>query len=74
MTDKDRKIIEDAERDEIPIFVLTAKDNISLETILSYFNECIKVCEVGHVDGIFKRLKEFAQWQTSNQDKVKLPD
>lgn len=33
MTEKDKKIIEDSEREGIPIFVLTAKDKFTLDTL-----------------------------------------
>jgi hypothetical protein len=75
MTPKDKKIIEDAERLGIPIFVLTAKDMCSTNTIGDYYKRCFKVeCSKEHLNGIIHRKKEFDLWQLQNQGKVKLPD
>ena len=74
MTDKDKKIIEDAEREGIPIFVLTAKDAISLEVLSYYFDKCGRACNINHVEAVGDRLFEFSEWQVNNKDKVKLPD
>jgi hypothetical protein len=75
MTPKDKKIIEDSERDGIPIFVLTAKDKASLNTITFYENECRKLkCEGKHINGIILRENEFEDWQSEHPFQVKLPD
>ena len=74
MTKKDKKIIEDSERDGIPIFVLTAKDRNSLETLKKYLNICIDTSPNKHVNGIVDRLFEFSDWQIENRDIVKYPD
>jgi hypothetical protein len=41
MTKKDEKIIKDAEAQGIPIFVLTAKDLLSVNTIKNYRTDCV---------------------------------
>lgn len=75
MTDKDKKILEDAEKDNIPVFVFTAKDSQSLEAIIYYADCCYdEECPSEHILGIIKRIEEFKDWQTANPDKVKLPD
>jgi hypothetical protein len=75
MKAKDKKIIEDAERDGIPIFVLTAKDKVSLETLYDYEENCRRMgCDAKHINGIILRANEFEDWQIDNHDKVKLPD
>ena len=74
MTAKDKKIIEDSERDGIPIFVLTAKDANSITPLYSYFGKCMDKCENAHSRGILNRIVEFMQWQNEHPDKVKLPD
>lgn len=72
---KDKKIIEDAKRDGIPIFVLTAKDQLSTDAILDYEVKCIIAkCSPEHIDAIHKRVYEFEAWQRENPEKVKLPD
>jgi hypothetical protein len=75
MTTKDKKIIEDSERDGIPIFVLTAKDRLSPDTIRDYFTLChASHCNIDHLKNILDRTKEFENWQKGNTNKVKLPD
>jgi hypothetical protein len=75
MEPKDKKIIAEAERDNIPIFVLVAKDELSLLSIQSYLGMCIHSgCKQDHINAIRQRIKEFEDWQIKNPDKVKLPD
>lgn len=74
MTAKDKKIIDDAEKQGIPIFVLTAKDKVSLDTIIAYRSACAEICSNKHNIGIKARIDEFAEWQELNSDKVKIPD
>jgi hypothetical protein len=75
MTLKDKKIIEDGETKGIPIFVLTAKDQISL-SILDYYRALCRSeeCPQTHISEIGERIDEFKKWQKNNPDKVKLPD
>lgn len=75
MTEKDKKIIEDAEKEGIPIFVFTAKDVVSSTTLAYYWNRCISAgCKPEHTKAILDRVNEFKEWQRNNQNKVKLPD
>lgn len=75
MNKKDQKTINDSEREGIPIFVLTAKDKLSLKAIKEYFTVCSEEsCASEHLIGINDRIEEFKWWQENNPDKVKLPD
>ena len=75
MTAKDKKIIEDSEAQGIPIFVLTAKDFISVSTICAYLDFCrAEQCPSEHISEIVARIHDFRDWQKDNPDKVKLPD
>ena len=75
MNKKDQKIIADAEREGIPIFVLTAKDKLSAEALQQYWSACdLESCNPGHIIGVQQRINEFEAWQRANMDKVKLPD
>lgn len=75
MTPKDKKIIEDSERDGIPIFVLTAKDYHSVEAIAGYFKDCVHGgCNFSHLQGVVERFNEFKKWQIDNIKLVKTPD
>lgn len=73
MTEKDKKIIEDAERENIPIFVFTAKDVLSFNMLVIYRDAC-EACSKEHCQQIEERIDEFYLWQKNNPDKVKLPD
>jgi PHP family Zn ribbon phosphoesterase len=75
MTPKDTKIIADAEKTGTPIFVLTAKDQESLKTLMDYSWNCQKAgCDPSHIDGIANRIKEFSEWQRTHANNVKRPD
>jgi hypothetical protein len=70
---KDDKIIKDAKENNIPIFVLTAKDKNSTDTLYNYHTNCGD-CSAEHLQAIVTRIEEFEEWQGFNPDKVKLPD
>lgn len=74
MTDKDKKIIEAAEREGIPIFVLIAKDKIALKALIEYRDSCGVTCSDEHYQAIEKRIDEFTKWESNNQSKMKIPD
>jgi len=75
MTDKDKKIIADAKKNGTPIFVLTAKDSMSIRTMYNYMFHCEdNGCDAEHINGVNKRIKEFAAWKGQNPDKVHTPD
>lgn len=75
MSKKDKKIIENSERESFPIFVLSAKDVCSLDAMRSYYNSCIEQrCSVDHLNAIVERIAEFEAYQEQNCDNVKIPD
>jgi hypothetical protein len=75
MTKKDKQLIEDAEKNGTPIFVLSAKDKFSVMVLYEYLSLCkISVCSPEHVGGVQDRIIEFNEWQNSNNKKVKRPD
>lgn len=85
MTERDAKIIKDSEEQGIPIFVLTAKDKLSLEAIIYYCDMCEFILETSNIntepneadlfiDNLGTRIEEFKAWQLANPSKVKLPD
>jgi hypothetical protein len=74
MTEKDKKIIEDAEREGTPIFVFTAKDSKALEQIVRYRDDCANDCSNEYFQGIEKRIDAIYQWQCKHPEKIKIPD
>lgn len=58
-----------------PVFVLRAQDAISLSAIAAYMHSAALVIDseeqYEELESIYKRFRE---WQSKNQDKVKLPD
>jgi len=75
MNAKDKKIIEDAERENIPIFVFTAKDKYSPAAIREYYQNCVGGgTSQEHRKGIIDRHNEFTEWQDKHKHKVKIPD
>lgn len=75
MSEKDQKILKDAKKDNIPIFVFTAKDKLSVIILSNYLQQCaMNNCPQEHVKEIAERINEFMDWQVENMDKVELPD
>jgi hypothetical protein len=61
---KDQKIIQDAEQNKTPIFVLVAKDINSTAAIEYYKYLCQQSgCNKNHLDAISGRIFEFQEWQ-----------
>lgn len=75
MTKRDAKIIKDAEEQNIPIFVITAKDELA-PYVLDYYSDAAKYghCSEEFIKGVEARLHEFVIWRQTNSEKVKLPD
>lgn len=68
-------VLKKAREQNIPVFVLVAKDKCSVKAISSYCYECFKEgCAEHHIFEIDETYKKFKDWQRSNPDKVKLPD
>jgi hypothetical protein len=74
MKKKDKQIIKDAEINEIPIFVLTAKDRNTLKCLEKYIMTCLKTSPSTHTNSVIDRYDEFLNWQIEHPDKVKYPD
>jgi len=75
MTDRDKKIIADCEAQGIPMFVLTAKDELSTSIIDLYAQDAEDAgCTPEFVKGVTERVTEFEEWQAANPTMVKLPD
>lgn len=75
MAPKDKKIIEDSEREGFPIFVLSARDMISISIIQHYRSLCkAEECGIDHINEISLRIDEFREWQHTHKEQVKLPD
>jgi hypothetical protein len=75
MTLKDKKIIYDSERRRIPIFVITAKDKVSVEAIKAYKVLCDTFgCDRDFTDSVENKISDFEDWQKCHPDQVKLPD
>lgn len=75
MIPKDKKIIEDAERIGIPIFVLTAKDLLTVDTLDYYLLHCEAAkCNPKHIQGVKDRIKEFESFQNKSSHLTHFPD
>lgn len=75
MNKKDQKIIKDSEERDIPIFVLTAKDALSVDLLSAYRWSCETAgCSPEHLKGIDDRIDEFTEWQHNHLGEIKLPD
>lgn len=58
-----------------PVFVIRAKDNMSIPGLRGYVSACIAAgTSSEHLENIDKSIGAFRRWQEANQDKVKLPD
>lgn len=71
MTKKDEQILEHARKTGTPIFILTAKDKLSIPILFEYWR---MDNNKQHAEAVRERITEFQQWQYDNPDKVKSPD
>jgi hypothetical protein len=76
MTPRNKKIIEDSERENIPILVFTAKDKLAMNTLADYYHSsCLTAkCNPEFMADLNARIAEFRTWQKANPDRVKVPD
>ena len=74
MKKKDEKILKDAEEQNIPVFVFTAKDMLSVQAMMEYRELCKIFCDQKHVDAVNARIVEFLNWQEKNIDFIDIPD
>lgn len=72
---KDKALIEKAEKENIPIFVLIATDVLAPDLINTYALISNEIgCSKEHQAGAMERCNEFHSWQGEHPDKVKKPD
>ena len=75
LNEKNEKILKNANENDIPIFVFTAKDDLSTDQLENYLIDCIdNGCTPEHITSVVLKLQEFKNWQDVNNDSVKLPD
>jgi hypothetical protein len=75
LNDRQNKILEDSQRDSIPVFILTAKDVLSLPVLRDYLEICKKFrCSEEFVDQLTKVLEDYMGWREDYPSQVKLPD
>jgi len=75
MTPRDKKVIEDSERRNIPIFVFTAKDILSAHMLHLYKHAVEQAgCSQDLIKGVDARWTEFEDWQTAHPLETKIPD
>lgn len=68
-------ILKKALDNEEPVFVLRAKDALSLCAISAYLHSAaIVIQDEEQFEELEIIYKEFRLWKSENQDKVKLPD
>ena len=76
MLPRNKKIIEDSERENIPILVLTSKDKLAMNALADYYHSsCLAAnCNPEFMADLNERIKEFRLWQKENPNRVKIPD
>lgn len=58
-----------------PLFLLRAKDIVSIPTLRAYLDMCVsRHCNTEHLYDINTIIKKFADWQEKNKDKMKIPN
>jgi hypothetical protein len=67
-------VLKKARKRGIPVLVLTAQDECSIDGINEYFSSCRKKCSPQHAYEIGQIFSDFILWQAQNLDRVKLPD
>jgi hypothetical protein len=60
--------------DEMPVFVIKAKDALAVEAVRAYRDLCRKYDLVRQADEVAKALEEIIEWQDRHEDLMQLPD
>lgn len=66
--------------DDMPVFILLAKDAFAVPTIARYRNFAAAIEDVDEqrsdewMKGVDAEVERFSTWQAKNKDQVKLPD
>lgn len=68
------RMLNSAQKNNEPIFILRAKDKNSIEAIETYLKECKNSSPKQHIKEIEQILLEFKEWQKENPKKTKYPD
>ena len=72
---KTRKILKDAAKNDIPIFILTAKDSMAIKALRKYMYIYMKNdCNMYMLTSINQRIEEFKQFKTDHPEMMELPD
>jgi hypothetical protein len=75
LNDRQKKILEDSDRDSIPIFMFTAKDKCSMSGLNIYEVTCKEQgCTQEYLDKLEIDLDDYGDWVDSHPEKIKLPD
>lgn len=76
LTPRDRKILQETEDTDEPIFIFRAKDILSLFPLNKYERVVEQFGPSDHEMqmGIRARISEFKDWQHANVGRVKYPD
>ena len=59
---------------EMPVFVIKAKDKLSLRTLAAYHLLCIEVGLDQQAEEVVKAMQEMSKWQKSHQYLMQMPN
>jgi hypothetical protein len=60
--------------DGMPVFVIKAKDELAVPTILDYLKHCRASGNLEQAREVGKALIEFIEWELANPGQIKRPD
>jgi hypothetical protein len=75
LNDRHKKILEDSDRDSIPVFMFTAKDKCSMSALNIYEGVCKEQgCSEEFLWELECVLEDYGDWVDEHPEKIKLPD
>lgn len=59
---------------EMPVFIIKAKDKLSLRALAAYHLLCVEMELTNQAVEVFKAMIEMHEWQKDNADLMQMPD
>ena len=68
---KSLSILKKCTEDEIPYFIISARDKCSVPALLKYIDQCyVEGCSAEFINDVTQRLAEFSNYQFNHGNKI----
>ncbi len=69
-----KSLPEQSDSDPMPVFILKAKDNLALNTVWSYRQQCLSAGLTEQADEVRKAYREIIEWRKRHPEVCQMPD